>query len=294
MSTPRLRDEVERIAADRVAGATALVLRAIAVLREVSGERRAFEDAARALCAGQPSMAGLRTAAALALAADDPAQSLNILAERIRRAPSAIARIAAPLIRLRRSGGRPLSIVTWSRSTIVERTLIELQRAEPLVVSCGECRPGREGVALALTLLASGIRVVLYSDSGIGSALAGADALVVGADAVSAASFMNKSGSGGLAALARVHGLPVFVLAGREKLVPPSVFDGLSIVSGSHTEVAPELTPSAVRNPYFEGIPTELISDLVTDTGAVEPAAASEAGFWTTAALAKYESILIR
>ena len=292
MLSPEMRGEIERIGNDRVSGATSLVLQAVAILREASRDAQMLRDAARALCLAQPSMAGFRTASALALAADDPVQTLDVLAERIRRAPATIARLAAPLIRLRPTQGRPLRVVTCSRSTIVERTLVEIRRAEPLQVCCAESRPGREGVALAHSLLAAGCDVQLYSDAGIGSGLEGADAVVVGADAVAPTSFMNKVGTAALCALARAGGVPVFLVAGREKLVPPAVYEALDVVSGPSFEIAPELARSAVQNPYFERVSTELLTQVVLDSGVIDPGAASAATVWTPKALKNMSQLI--
>lgn len=294
MLSPEMGDELERIAADRVSGATSLVLRAIVVLRKASRDPQMLEEVARTLCLGQPSMAGFRTASALALAAEDPIQTLDTLAERIRRAPAAIARIAAPLVRLRPQAGAPLRVVTCSRSAIVERTLIEVHRAEPLQVCCAESRPGREGVALARSLLAVGCDVRLYSDAGIGSILETTDAVLVGADAVAASGFMNKTGTAAIAALARARGVPVFVLAGREKILPQPVYESLAVVSGPSPEIAPELPEPAVQNPYFERVPAELVAQVIVESGAVEPTAAAAATLWTSMAAEKYERILIK
>jgi translation initiation factor 2B subunit (eIF-2B alpha/beta/delta family) len=289
-----MRDELERIAADRTSGATSLVLKAVAVLRDASREPGMLAQAARTLCLGQPSMAGFRTASALALASADPVRTLDTLAERVRRAPPAIARIAAPVIRLRTTHGRALRVVTCSYSTIVERTLVELYRAEPLQVCCAESRPGREGVALAQSLLAAGCDVRLYSDAGIGSVLDDADAVLVGADAVAPSSFMNKAGTAAIAALARARGVPVFVVAGREKLLPATAYGALAIVSGASEEIAAELPEAAVRNPYFERVPIDLVSQVFVDSGALAPGAVEAATLWTSSVEAKYESIIIR
>ena len=182
---------------------------------------------ARELCVRQPSMAGFQTAAAIALAAADPRQALEALAARIRRAPRTIARHAVPLLRLRTPGTSRLRLVTCSRSDAVERTLLALNQVESIDVCCAESRPAREGVALAAALLEAGLSTHLYSDAGLSAAIPGASALVVGADAVSNVGFINKVGTAALAALAQASGVPVLVLAGREKLVPALVFEAL-------------------------------------------------------------------
>jgi translation initiation factor eIF-2B subunit delta len=258
---------VRRISLDRISGATALVSQGIAVLQALGNDRELLLNTARALVDAQPSMAGFRKIAALIDVSRDPQRDLERLASRIRRAPESIGRIAAPLISLRRSSG-PLRVVTCSRSEAVERTVLELAKTEELLVCCAESRPGREGMALAANLAASAIQVAIYSDAAIGSAVAGADAVILGADAVSSDGFINKVGSAGLVAIGRMRGVQVYVLAGSEKVVPPSIFQALPLREGPADELDIS-QPLSARNPYFERIPAGPEDIVVTDGGAL-------------------------
>ena len=260
--TPEMTAEVQRIAADRVSGATALVERAVRLLLTAALERDTLFALGAALTAAQPAMAGMLTAAALAQDARDPGTALQRLAERIRRAPHAISRFARPLLD---GPGRPLRIVTCSRSQLVEHALRDLGAERSLRVSCAESQPGGEGVLLAEALRPVAQEVEVYGDASIGLALPGADALVVGADAISSSAFVNKVGTAPLAALARVYGVTVLVLAGREKIVPPGVFERLTF------DASPQL---------FERTPMELTDMVVTEAGASEPREILSACLW--------------
>jgi translation initiation factor 2B subunit (eIF-2B alpha/beta/delta family) len=185
-----------------------------------------------------------------------------------------------PLLRLRTPGTTRLRLVTCSRSDAVERTLLALNQAESIDVCCSESRPAREGVALAAALLAAGVSMRLYSDAGLSTAIPGASALVVGADAVSDAGFINKVGTAALAALAQASGVPVLVLAGREKLVPAPVFAGLVLHADADPAIAPEHPLLPQISPLFERIPASLTSHLITDGGVLEVRDASDAGLW--------------
>ena len=246
-------------------------------------------EAARGLCAAQPSMAGFRTAAALALASDESAGSLEALAERIRRAPDAIARAIVPVLRLRSPGRTSVRIVTCSRSALVEHALKALAAVERTHVCCAESQPGLEGVGLAESLAAAGAEVEVYSDAAIGMAVADADAVVVGADAVTGHSFINKVGTSGIAALGRAYGCAVVVLAGREKIVPPEVFAALHDAAGKRPA---KDGPVSVRHPLFERIPTALVGQFATDAGIVGPDQVETAGMWSATILRKYLSVI--
>jgi translation initiation factor 2B subunit (eIF-2B alpha/beta/delta family) len=284
---PPQASEIARLAGDRVSGATALVLRGIDLLRTVCDRPDALQSTARALCRAQPSMAGFRTAAAVALAAAEPDRALMMMAERIRRAPAAIARAAAPLIRLRRTADDALRIVTVSRSAVAEGTVLALAADGSVAVSVGEARPGREGLALADALSARGVDVAVYTDAAIGGAMAAADAFLTGADAVSSTGFVNKAGSAALTALARACGVPIFVLAGREKVLPVDVFDALELRDGDPREVLDIPTSYRIRNPYFERIAADGGETLIVDGAVLLFADVDGRGFWSTA---EYES----
>jgi translation initiation factor 2B subunit (eIF-2B alpha/beta/delta family) len=271
---PSIQAALSAIAADTSSGATAVVLRGIAALRQAADNPYMLAAAARGLVGAQPVMAGLRTAAAVALSADDPGLEMDRLAERIRRAGPAIARVAAPLIRMRRQTGRPLTVVTISRSALVERTLLAVARDEPLRVCCAESQPGGEGVALARALARQGVDAAAYADSAIGSEVDAADAVVVGADAVGPAAFVNKAGSAGVSALAQVSGVPLVVLAGREKLVPAAVFDALPVEGGRGQEGSAGL----LHRRLFERI-RHVSPMVVTDAGAGELSAVESMSF---------------
>ena len=290
MSPSDFEQTIREIAADHASGATTLVLQGIEALLTVDIDRQQLERAAWRLCFAQPSMAAFRTVIAIVLGADDPAGELRGLRERIRRAPAAIARLAAPVIGLRRSDVEPLHLVTCSRSAAVEETAKELARLGRVRVSCAESRPAREGVALAEALTAAGVSVELFSDAAIWTALQSADAFVTGADALASEGFVNKVGTSALAALARALGVATFVLAGREKILPDDVFRTLDFPERPADEIA-STALCTVRNPCFELIPADLSGQIITDGGVVQPAEVRGARPWTADAVAEYMSV---
>jgi translation initiation factor 2B subunit (eIF-2B alpha/beta/delta family) len=278
MIPPDILADIARISDDQLSGATALLRRGVDLLKKAAGERARLLDVAESLCRAQPSMAGFRTAAAVVTASADPERSLDELSERVRRAPAAIARFAVPLIRLRAPEAGRLTIVTCSRSEAVERTLEALANREPVRVCCAESRPGCEGTALAEALASKGLEVDLYSDAAIGRALSAADALVVGADAVSETAFINKVGTAGLCSLAHLLGVTVHVLAGSEKILPHNIFQLLTLRAGPVAEVPGR--PYSIQNPLFERTPSGWVSQFVTDRGALLPEDVQRGSMW--------------
>ena len=265
------------LAADRESGASALVARAVSLLAQARGEGREVLDRAAALvCRAQPAMAPLWNAAGLALAdAADQGIRLERFAQQSGRALEAIARLAADLVE--DNGGGERRLATCSSSGSVLAACQALAARGPLRVACAEGRPALEGRQLAARLAASGIAVDFYSDAGLGHGLRHSEALLVGADAVAPGWFVNKAGTAALAALAAHTGLPVYVLAGRDKFLPAGLAQRLSLGGGSPAELwARPAARVTVHNPYFESIPLDLVAALVTDTGVIGAGLAAE------------------
>jgi translation initiation factor 2B subunit (eIF-2B alpha/beta/delta family) len=212
-------------------------------------------------------MAPIWNATAAALNGD-----LDRFAQRVARAPQAIARFAADLLELGLPPAAPLRIVTLSYSGTVAYVLESLARRRSLDVAGAEGRPALEGRRLAARLAAAGIPVTYYLDAAIEHALDAADAVLVGADAIAARWFLNKSGTRMLAAAAGQRGVPVYVLAGREKFTAPDVAARLELRSSTAVEVWSDPPPGvAIKNPYFERTPLELVAAIISDMGALGP-----------------------
>ena len=266
-------ERIAALAADRVSGASAILARAIDILREALAGDADLTDTARALVRAQPSMAPVWNAALAALAARDDPGRFEAFAESIARAPGLLTGFTLDLFgdRARANGVEPrdvLHIVTLSYSGSVAAALQEIHRTRPLQVSCSEGRPALEGRALAARLAASGIAVTCTADAALGEALTSADAVLVGADAVTAGWFLNKVGTRMLAAAAAAGGVPVYVVASRDKFASAAVAARLSVREGAPTEVWRDPPPGVgVRNLYFERTPLDTVTGVISDVG---------------------------
>lgn len=241
-----LRRAIDGLADDHRSGASALALEAIGTLvRAAAHGPHVTAEVARALCQAQPSMAPIWNAAVTALQPDG-ARGLELLAERIRRAPRAFSRLAPDALQ----PSAALRIVTYSASASVRACLEGLRARADVTVACAEGRPLCEGRDMASALAAGGFRVELFTDAAIALALEKSDAVLVGADSVTPRWFINKAGTGQLAAAAAGAGVPVFVVAARDKLVHPALAPHLRLREGSPGEVWPAPPHGiTVRNP---------------------------------------------
>ena len=271
--SPELRNRIARLAADRESGASEILREALAILGDALAAGADVADVAHEVCRAQPSMGSIWNAADAARAGQE---AFTRFAQRVGRAPAAIARFARGLFAADREAG-PLRLVTLSYSRTVLDVLISLSQVRELRVACGEGRPALEGRTLATRLAASGVAVTLFSDGAMGHALGEADAVLVGADAVAPDFFVNKSGTRMLAAAAGLQGIPVYVVAGRDKFVSRDMVTRMEMREGAPAEVWPD-PPAAVvvRNPYFEATPLDLVAGLITDVGVLGPASAGD------------------
>jgi translation initiation factor 2B subunit (eIF-2B alpha/beta/delta family) len=112
------------------------------------------------------------------------------------------------------------------------------------------------------------VRVVHVTDAALAAGLEESAAVLVGADAVAPHAWLNKTGTFMLAAAAGVKGIPVYVAATPDKFAMPALWPWLALREGASDEVwGDPPTGTQVRNPYFEWIPLDLVTGVITDAG---------------------------
>jgi translation initiation factor 2B subunit (eIF-2B alpha/beta/delta family) len=265
MALVSIHERLAALAANRTAGAAELLAEALDILFAARAAHADMREIACAVREAQPAMAPLWNAAAAATSGDP--ERLNQFAERVRRAPATLARYAAAHF-TDDDPTRPLRVVTISFSSSVVVVLEAIRGIRPLSVSCSESHPALEGRRLAAYLAAAAVPVTYFGDAAIGHALAGADAVIVGADAIAPSWFLNKSGTRMLAAAAAQQGVPVYVAATRDKFVGRELSANLVIRNGDPGEVWADPPGGVdVRNPYFESTPLDLVTAVICDIG---------------------------
>ncbi|MBI4513653.1 MAG: hypothetical protein HY702_06025 [Gemmatimonadetes bacterium] len=281
--SPDLRRALDRIARDSERGAAELASAAArAIRRELrrarfrSGSEAGTwaHDAAAALLAVQPQMAPFYHLASALLRAVDvgpgkgPLTELRRVPERFLRDAAAHAQSAAHCAaRLVPDGG---TVLTYSRSgSVLEALRAALQMGRRWTVRVSEGRPRGEGRSVARSALALGHRVEFFTDAALFAAVPGADAVLLGADALAESKFRNKVGTGALALVAREARVAVYVIADPFKVLPERYW-------------LPELPRPAgevwrlrrkglsIPNLYFEAVPLTLVTGVVLGTGAAD------------------------
>ena len=272
-SYDRVRPTVETITADREHGSAWLSIRALEVLRdeaevavhEKAGDWESVTAIARRLLDARPSMPVVsnRVNRVLSRADRTPAAVEATARQAIADALGADEAAAATAVeRL------PDRIATLSRSGTVRAVL---EQADPKAVLVAESRPGGEGVAVAESL-AGGINVTLTSDAGLAWAIHewGADAVLVGADAISPdGTVRNKVGTRSAALAASHEGIDVVVVAAADKISPEMAFAVDATASAPLYDGPADLS---VRSPLFDVTPAALIDAICTEQGILDPA----------------------
>jgi translation initiation factor 2B subunit (eIF-2B alpha/beta/delta family) len=172
---------------------------------------------------------------------------------------------------------RPLlgsTLYTHSRSGTVEYAIMKLAEERgpgATKVIASQSHPGDEGIGLATTLAQAGIQVLLVADAASGFFIGDADAVIVGADTVSAsAGVVNKVGTLPLALAAREAHVPVYVCCEALKIAASDAKPTFEEMDAA--ELMPSPVPGVtVRNVYFDLTPHELITKLITEQGPLTP-----------------------
>lgn len=139
-----------------------------------------------------------------------------------------------------------------------------------------ESRPRNEGAYLASLLAGMGIDVTLITDASAAHYMPRISRVFVGADGLyTDGTVVNKMGTLGIAILAAYYRVPVYVLSITAKLYRPSLQGfQLEMERRPAEEVwnEPNSIPSMrVENIFFEEVPPELVTYLVTERGVIKP-----------------------
>lgn len=212
----KLAERIERIAQDRIHGASWLAGQALETLAEAAELGEDPLEVGRALAAARPPIGSIAGAVARVLGAarfpDQVVEEAHALLAHRERAPRAIAVLVEKDV-----GGSV--VMTHSASATVRQAFLHGRAPERIV--CTASDPIGEGRAFAEELRGEGLHVDLVADADGPHAVATVDLLLVGADTVFRdGSLANKTGTRGLAKSAKEAGVPVVVACEVMKLAP--------------------------------------------------------------------------
>lgn len=283
-----LKELVAPISDDLTSGAAEIALRAITVFQTVLSHpedktaeaiKKSLNQTAVCLVEAQPAMAPVFHLSNQVLTAveklDDPDKikdSTNkVLADFERRLCESAAQIADNVFELIPAG--ELVFAYSFSSTVVSALLHARQKGRFFRAVCTESRPAMEGRKLANMLADGGLEVIHTFDSAAGLVLSECRACFMGADGISRPGVVNKVGSWMLAVACRELNIPIYAIAGTEKIVPEDRLFEFE----KHERPGAEVwdSPSkgvAVLNRQFELVPFSLLSGVVTEEGILQEA----------------------
>jgi translation initiation factor 2B subunit (eIF-2B alpha/beta/delta family) len=298
MSTARIEELTDDIAANRVPGGSAfaraaaeLIALRVADLPDSAGidtVRRTIADISRWTADTKPSMAVVRNVADLAqsVAAETGFTDAGVLRaaldtamrgfmSRSERAVAALGDHVDLVI------GEGSTVLIHSYSASLEAMLrAAVARKVTFRLLVTESRPYRESRRLIEAVVeadtAGAVDLVVYSDAGVCIAASEADVALIGADTVySDGSFANKTGSMPLALACRDNGVPLYVATELAKVYFGDVDDvGMELRPAGELSEGWSLIESGrvrVWNQFFERVPGEYVHRYLTEGGLVEP-----------------------
>lgn len=226
------------------------------------------DHALAALPAGQDAV----LTAALDLLESDAARN-RALGER--GADWLVAQLGGPIAIQTHCNAGALACVEWGTALGVVRALHERNRLRHVYVD--ETRPLLQGARLTTwELKGMGVDHTLVVDSAGATVLARglADAVVVGADRITAnGDVVNKIGTYPLALAAARAGVP-FLVAAPESTIDPALTSGadVEIEVRDGREILGDLPDTATLNLAFDVTPADLVTAIVTEDRLVRPA----------------------
>lgn len=167
-------------------------------------------------------------------------------------------------------------VVTYSRSsTVLEALRHAKAQGKAFDVVTAESRPNLEGRTLAKELAQDQIPVRLVVDALVGTAVEGADRVLVGADAITRDHLINKAGTHLIAQMARERSVPLHVATDLAKAWLRRVDPTVSLLAGKMRDPREvwDAAPLGVEvvNLYFDLTPLALVTNLATEVGVVTP-----------------------
>jgi translation initiation factor eIF-2B subunit delta len=152
----------------------------------------------------------------------------------------------------------------------VREALLANPGREALQVMVLESRPMLEGRLLAAALARAGVPVTLAVDAAASTLVRRCSMVLLGADSIGDAGVVNKVGTRTVTSEARAAGVPVLVLADDTKFLPPGFPQRLG---GPRPSREVWQAPAGVRiwNEYFEAVPLESMTSVVSELATMTP-----------------------
>lgn len=195
------------------------------------------------------------------------AQRAERLIEDSARAVARIAEYGAGLI------NEGDTVMTYSYSSTIMAVLKEASAKHRLKVIVPRSGYGGSGLITARKLAEYGLPVTLIDDTAVGSYIASADKVIVGADRICAdLKLVNATGTSQMAMLAGASHVPFYILCERLKFDSRLSSDQVDLEESLIPEELKDLPGSInIGNPTYDITPLEPVTGIVTEEGLFRP-----------------------
>ncbi len=256
-----LKDDLAALAGDSVSGAAEILQKAATIALKHADYLPATEIA-DGLLAARPDMASVINLALEIKKHAGMAGTGEIIWAFLHEHRKAFARAVNETSGLVETGTK---VLTYSRSSTILASFLEAKaKGKDFLVYLTESRPGMEGLSLARELAGIGIKVVIGTDSALAGFVGDCDMVVMGADAVGPEYFYNKTGTHGLALIAKALGKPFYLSVSRDKLLTQEGMSYYQVREMPGEEIiSPVPDGVTVVNRYFEAVPIGLVTRMV-------------------------------
>lgn len=283
--SPRLDALVAPLRADVVSGASVVARMACEVMRRATGRieaetvadfRRGLAETGVLMLDAQPAMAPLVALVRDVLDAVEGSDDVASAREAARATADAFRsglETRSQVVAARAGALLPKEgdILTLSSSSTVRTSLLQNahQRSGRVVVL--ESRPMQEGFLLAAALGKAGLPVTVAVDAAAAALVPRCALVLLGADSVGDLGVVNKLGSRAAVEAARRAGVPVMVVTDETKILPAGFPQHLAD-DRPPEEVLRAPVGVKVWNRYFEAVPLDAVTSLVTEGATLTPA----------------------
>lgn len=200
--------------------------------------------------------------------------------EKMDHAETLLAKLQADQQKIAEVGAEKIKsgmiVYTHCHSSTVNDILVHAKHEKKnFEVHATETRPFMQGRLTAAQLSAAKIPVTLFIDSAARLALKKADVMMIGADAITAESYIiNKIGSELVADVANSYQIPIFVCTHSWKFDPLTVF---GFEEKIEERAAKEIWPRhphgvKISNYVFEKVDPDKIAAIISELGVFKPA----------------------
>ncbi len=164
------------------------------------------------------------------------------------------------------------TVLTHSNSSTILAIIKKAHESgKTFQVIISESRPASEGKERARELSKMGIRTLYLIDAAIGMGVERADVVLLGADSLSETALVNKIGSKAICLLAREALVPCYAGSGSSKFTPQKLSPKKEPLRDPKEVWSNPPPETSVENYYFDEVPLDLFTGIVTEEGVLTP-----------------------